>query len=72
MPRCVQPAAVRVNPIHANKGNGPTLSRTEDPSAAQVLKLVQSLLRDMHPRDDKQCPTIVKGSDCLSQLVGSG
>jgi hypothetical protein len=26
-------------------------SRTEDSSAAKVLKLVQSLLRDMHPRD---------------------
>jgi hypothetical protein len=26
-------------------------SRTEDPSAGHVLKLVQSLLRDMHPRD---------------------
>jgi cyclopropane-fatty-acyl-phospholipid synthase len=26
-------------------------SRTEDPSVAQILRLVQSLLRDMHPRD---------------------
>jgi hypothetical protein len=26
-------------------------SRTEDPSAAHLLKLVQSLLRDMHPRN---------------------